>query len=95
MEEMEMDPTKKQQLGELRAMRSQVIGELRNQHNRLKEHRRAHPVLPVGVPKERNEIAFFKLNCQKDVSRGRERKVRKKIRYATIPWRNARLITIS
>jgi hypothetical protein len=35
-----MEPTKKQQLDELRAMRSQVIGELRHQHNRLKAARR-------------------------------------------------------
>ena len=43
-----MDPTKKQQLDELRAMRSQVIGDLRNQYDCLKAARRDRSSDPLG-----------------------------------------------
>lgn len=43
-----MDPTKKEQLDELRADRSKVIGELRTQHDKLKAARRARSSDPLG-----------------------------------------------
>ena len=39
-----------------------------------KEHGGTLPVLPVGVPKERDQVVFFKLNGQEDVARRRDGK---------------------
>ncbi len=38
------------------------------------EHRGMLPVLPVSVPEESDQVVFFKLNGQEDVTRRRDRK---------------------